>query len=274
MRKALTVAAAVLLIGIGRAGAHTMTIGYVNSGPGSVTFWFGSWHALVPPLFEGSFNFVGSTAIPPQHDGFFQSKCGLPYACCELPGQTGRTGRRHEQLLRLHCGSVPDRRRRQRPGRQMAGRNLQRPSGRRLSVHLHSHCPALSGLGACQHCSTVECRHAKRRHRGRRHRASSDCVRVGDNPAYADDRRACSPAVVAATQLACCAERVTRSGGDASASPPDSRLSPEARRLTSPLSLSAVEYQATAYHALLEHYPGAPRPPGEGLDVISPSTTR
>jgi hypothetical protein len=36
-----------------------MTIGYVNSGPGSVTFWYGSWHALTPPLFEGSFNLVG-----------------------------------------------------------------------------------------------------------------------------------------------------------------------------------------------------------------------
>ena len=64
MRKALTVAALVLLLGIGTAGAHTMTIGYVNSGPGSVTFWYGSWHALTPPLFEGSFNLVGINGNP------------------------------------------------------------------------------------------------------------------------------------------------------------------------------------------------------------------
>lgn len=36
-----------------------MTIGYVNSGPGAVTFWYGSWHSLQAPLFEGSFNLVG-----------------------------------------------------------------------------------------------------------------------------------------------------------------------------------------------------------------------
>jgi hypothetical protein len=41
------------------AGAHTMTIGYANAGPGSVTFWFGSWHTLVPPLFEGSMQLEG-----------------------------------------------------------------------------------------------------------------------------------------------------------------------------------------------------------------------
>jgi hypothetical protein len=44
---------------VSAAGAHTMTIGYANAGPGSVTFWFGSWHDLVPPLFEGSMQLEG-----------------------------------------------------------------------------------------------------------------------------------------------------------------------------------------------------------------------
>lgn len=59
MRAFLARVALVFVVCVGFANAHTMTIGYANSGPGAVTFWYGSWHTLTPPLFEGSFNLVG-----------------------------------------------------------------------------------------------------------------------------------------------------------------------------------------------------------------------
>ncbi len=58
--KHLKVLLGTVLMGLASfAGAHTMTIGYANAGPGSVTFWFGSWHDLTPPLFEGSMQLEG-----------------------------------------------------------------------------------------------------------------------------------------------------------------------------------------------------------------------
>ena len=66
MRKSLAciIAAIMLAIATINANAHTTAIGYVNSGPGSVTFWFKSWHSYTPPLFEGSFNIVGVNGNP------------------------------------------------------------------------------------------------------------------------------------------------------------------------------------------------------------------
>lgn len=56
----------------GTAWAHTMTIGYENAGPGSVTFWYGSWHSpenfQTPPDYtEGSLQLQGpgtNTTVP------------------------------------------------------------------------------------------------------------------------------------------------------------------------------------------------------------------
>jgi uncharacterized protein with beta-barrel porin domain len=42
------------------AQAHTVSIGYENSGPGSVTFWYGTYHAAVP-FTEGSLQLVGGS---------------------------------------------------------------------------------------------------------------------------------------------------------------------------------------------------------------------
>ncbi|SCK26012.1 autotransporter outer membrane beta-barrel domain-containing protein [Vogesella sp. LIG4] len=38
------VTTALLCLAAGYANAHTNSIGYVNSGPGAVTFWYGNWH--------------------------------------------------------------------------------------------------------------------------------------------------------------------------------------------------------------------------------------
>ena len=59
MRTFLSVVAATLVLVAGGANAHTKAIGYHNSGPGCVTFWFQSWHSYVAPFFEGSFELVG-----------------------------------------------------------------------------------------------------------------------------------------------------------------------------------------------------------------------
>jgi hypothetical protein len=64
MRALLAVLGTVVFLGAGPVQSHTMTIGYANAGPGAVTFWFGSWHDLVPPFFEGSFNLVGVAGNP------------------------------------------------------------------------------------------------------------------------------------------------------------------------------------------------------------------
>ncbi len=39
-------AVAIILAGVGMANAHTTSIGFVNAGPGSVTFYTGSYHSL------------------------------------------------------------------------------------------------------------------------------------------------------------------------------------------------------------------------------------
>lgn len=51
---------AFVILAAAPASAHTISIGYENAGPGSVAFWFGSYHSIIEnPTFEGSFNLVG-----------------------------------------------------------------------------------------------------------------------------------------------------------------------------------------------------------------------
>jgi len=64
MRAFLSVIGLAIFLASGVANAHTKAIGYHNSGPGSVTFWFQSWHSYVTPFFEGSFNLVGINGNP------------------------------------------------------------------------------------------------------------------------------------------------------------------------------------------------------------------
>lgn len=64
MRAFLAVVGAAIFLASGGASAHTKAIGYHNSGPGSVTFWFQSWHPFDTPFFEGSFNLVGINGNP------------------------------------------------------------------------------------------------------------------------------------------------------------------------------------------------------------------
>jgi len=72
---------AALALANASANAHTKAIGYHNAGtPGSVTFWYQSWHPCVAPFLEGSFNLVGingntypSTTVP-----FTLSTCTKP----------------------------------------------------------------------------------------------------------------------------------------------------------------------------------------------------
>jgi len=62
MRKILGLATGVLLMSATAAYAHTVTLGYENAGPGSVTFWFGSYHQHGfgdGPDLEGSMQLVG-----------------------------------------------------------------------------------------------------------------------------------------------------------------------------------------------------------------------
>jgi fibronectin-binding autotransporter adhesin len=48
------------LAAFGTANAHTVSIGYANAGPGSVTFWYGSYHNYgAPELTEGTMTLVG-----------------------------------------------------------------------------------------------------------------------------------------------------------------------------------------------------------------------
>ncbi len=63
MRKILGLAAGVLLMSATAAYAHTITFGYENAGPGSVTFWYGSYHSHGfgdGPDLEGSLQLVGA----------------------------------------------------------------------------------------------------------------------------------------------------------------------------------------------------------------------
>lgn len=51
----------ILAILTASASAHTVSIGYENNGPGSVSFWYGSYHATSN---EGSLNLVGINGNP------------------------------------------------------------------------------------------------------------------------------------------------------------------------------------------------------------------
>ena len=65
MRAVLAGFALALLSAVGPANAHTVSIGYANAGVGSLTFWYGSYHAYdVTELTEGSFNLVGIGGNP------------------------------------------------------------------------------------------------------------------------------------------------------------------------------------------------------------------
>ncbi len=60
MRAVLAGFALALLAAVGVANAHTVSIGFANAGPGSVSFWYGSYHSYdLNLLTEGSFNLVG-----------------------------------------------------------------------------------------------------------------------------------------------------------------------------------------------------------------------
>ena len=55
----LAIAMALLAVA-GGAGAHTISIGYEPAGPGSLRFWYGSYHTYdVSELTEGTFTLVG-----------------------------------------------------------------------------------------------------------------------------------------------------------------------------------------------------------------------
>lgn len=98
MRRAFfaVIGAAIFLAG-GTASAHTKAIGYHNAGPGSVTFWFQSWHGFTAPFFEGSFNLVGINGNPyPSTTVAFSLSVGVKppllidgvnnfFACSRLP---------------------------------------------------------------------------------------------------------------------------------------------------------------------------------------------
>ena len=60
MRSVLGWVGFIFAAAVGTASAHTVSIGYANAGPGSVTFWYGTYHSCAesPPT-EGSFNLVG-----------------------------------------------------------------------------------------------------------------------------------------------------------------------------------------------------------------------
>lgn len=66
MRAFSAVIGAAIFLASGVASAHTVSIGYANAGPGSLTFWFGSYHAYgaPEPLTEGSLNLVGISGNP------------------------------------------------------------------------------------------------------------------------------------------------------------------------------------------------------------------
>ena len=124
MRTFLSVIAAALVLVAGGANAHTKAIGYHNSGPGCVTFWFQSWHSYVAPFFEGSFNLVGINANPyPSTTVPFSLTTGTKppllvdgvnnfYACNRLPNsfcptdedQTGGTKWQGVQFCGLQAG--------------------------------------------------------------------------------------------------------------------------------------------------------------------------
>ena len=69
----------VLAAVFGTAAAHTISIGYENAGPGSVTFWYGTYHSFAQtPTTEGSFNLVGINGNPfPSTTVAFTSSTGV-----------------------------------------------------------------------------------------------------------------------------------------------------------------------------------------------------
>jgi len=97
MRTISAIIVSAMMVFSAGANAHTTGIGYHNSGPGSVTFWFKSWHAFTPPFFEGSFNLVGINGNPfPSTTVPFSLSVGVKppqlidgvnnfYACSRLP---------------------------------------------------------------------------------------------------------------------------------------------------------------------------------------------
>ncbi|MGE3298190.1 MAG: IPTL-CTERM sorting domain-containing protein [Porticoccaceae bacterium] len=66
MRKILVVVGLVLFGAVGVASAHTISIGFVPAGPGSISFWYGSYHGYdgVTELTEGSLTLVGINGNP------------------------------------------------------------------------------------------------------------------------------------------------------------------------------------------------------------------
>jgi len=81
MRALLGIVALVLASAFGVASAHTVTIGYANAGPGSVTFWYGTYHSCSEnPPHEGSFNLVGinGTSFPSTTVAFTLSASNKP----------------------------------------------------------------------------------------------------------------------------------------------------------------------------------------------------
>lgn len=65
MRRVLGIVGLLVTTCAGTAYAHTVSIGYANAGPGSVSFWYGTYHDCTElPTTEGSFNLVGTDGTP------------------------------------------------------------------------------------------------------------------------------------------------------------------------------------------------------------------
>lgn len=66
MRRILAVVGLVLFGAVGAARAHTISIGFEPAGPGSISFWYGSYHDYdgVTELTEGSLTLVGINGNP------------------------------------------------------------------------------------------------------------------------------------------------------------------------------------------------------------------
>ena len=138
------------------ASAHTMTIGYANAGPGSVTFWFGSWHDLTPPLFEGSMQLEGvaPTVFAPTVVSFTLSAgCNPGVSNCPnkpaglVDGTTNFYACNIPPVGQTLCATDVDS---NRPGQQVAGRHVQQPAGRHVPLHVPADRQPVRGLGAGQ----------------------------------------------------------------------------------------------------------------------------
>jgi len=81
MRALLGIIGLVLASAFATANAHTISVGYANAGPGSVTFWFGTYHSCAEsPAHEGSFNVTGinGTSYPSTTIAFTLSSSTKP----------------------------------------------------------------------------------------------------------------------------------------------------------------------------------------------------